>query len=873
MSLVAFCLAALHSITFGYMAGSLYPVQQIAIDPTGTSESWPVTFSFANNPIIANGDTILSSPAPVFSQTTPSGQNLLNVTLTSVSSPTVTAQISISSGLPGGTYLVCCTAKTAAGNTFEEFVQVELTGTGVFTYQAADGVVVSIQAASVASGPLASRPAAGFQGRIWQLTDNSHNAFFDNGTQWVDITGGVINGQLFGMDPTYEKDSGQALVNAIAAAKSYVSATGQGSAIVIIPPGVYKIELNSIVVPTGVTIEATTDWWCNNTEEGHIPGWITGPDAGFIYGAVLAFQNAGDGFLFSTSVADEATLMAGIEGLVIVSNAASGTGINFGGTAGGVDNCHIGIRKPVFLGNWTAGWSIQQSTVLCDVGYLNCTGCVTGIAWNSTGGITSTEVQRLDVRTCTTGFLIGAANNCIIRRIVSEANGTAISLAPLLNGAINTLQFENTYLEDSTTSNITLDTTNGGMNTVAFDNLIIANEGTTGQTPYCPSTVNAITTLAFRNVQFGHIVMPVNCSSFLFENSIPVNFLVNGNIMAADQADFESSISTWYGAGTSAVSRSNNFANHGSWSLQMIQAQTGATFFEAATNQSAFPSSPSYLPIQPSQTYTAMAWFYCPIGTPARNCKVSVVEYNSGGSQVPGASSANVLQIPGIWVQVQVTFTTNASAAYCAMLIEVSAVTGTIPHGEIHYLDTCSIAPGSSSFWQPGGGPSPLLTPSGVALQPPSGQFGYISSNGSHLNLNLQGGGSLRLGDGAKLVADLKSGCLSLWGYSPAVSLTSATGAGSGATASVNQNSNSNYGTIDLTTGTGPATNALVATVTFAESISTTPKLIKVTSPDGLSPALAVPPANWSSSGFTINSLGTALPASTSLVLGYEVKW
>ena len=104
--------------------------------------------------------------------------------------------------------------------------------------------------------------------------------------------------------------------------------------------------------------------------------------------------------------------------------------------------------------------------------------------------------------------------------------------------------------------------------------------------------------------------------------------------------------------------------------------------------------------------------------------------------------------------------------------------------------------------------------------------------------------------------------------------ITAGAGAGTGPTLTLTSNSSSFGGTINLTTGSSTTSSAVVATIAFSPPLN---RIAGVTISPGNAAAanLAVASCPYvvpTSAGFTINSSGAAMTASTAFVYNYTVN-
>lgn len=118
-------------------------------------------------------------------------------------------------------------------------------------------------------------------------------------------------------------------------------------------------------------------------------------------------------------------------------------------------------------------------------------------------------------------------------------------------------------------------------------------------------------------------------------------------------------------------------------------------------------------------------------------------------------------------------------------------------------------------------------------------------------------------GSGGKVSANQFIGI----GSAPTISVGAASGSGGSASLTGTNTS----GHISITTGTSTIASAVLATVTFNGTLATSPQICPIT-PVGANAngqVAMVAPSFPSTSGFTINVAGNAIPASTTYTYGY----
>jgi hypothetical protein len=109
-------------------------------------------------------------------------------------------------------------------------------------------------------------------------------------------------------------------------------------------------------------------------------------------------------------------------------------------------------------------------------------------------------------------------------------------------------------------------------------------------------------------------------------------------------------------------------------------------------------------------------------------------------------------------------------------------------------------------------------------------------------------------------------------GNSGALSVAASTGAGTSPSA-VSVTGTDMSGVVGLTTGTSPTVNAVLATITYNTAFSTAPVVV-ITPSNAATASLAATQAVWvniTTTGFTINTNGAAVGASTAYKWNYVV--
>lgn len=249
----------------------------LAIASDGNAANVPILFNFAANSVIAGGDTIVSSPAPVLSQIRPNNNPDLTLTLGAITGTSVTVQVSVAGGYGGQDYDVSCEAHTEAGNTVVLTCVLSTTGGYVANFtpsgRQAGGVTDAVGGLTVTNGRItdtttnpfsfprstfAALPAASAvePGTVYQLTDMTRGRVASNGTRWVDVSGGVVNSNDFNDDPTGATSSWTAWQNALNA----LSQIGNGKLVIPAPPtigGFYKYDKTLVRQPFGNQFNCT----------------------------------------------------------------------------------------------------------------------------------------------------------------------------------------------------------------------------------------------------------------------------------------------------------------------------------------------------------------------------------------------------------------------------------------------------------------------------------------------------------------------------------------------------------------------------------------------------------------------------------------
>jgi hypothetical protein len=150
--------------------------------------------------------------------------------------------------------------------------------------------------------------------------------------------------------------------------------------------------------------------------------------------------------------------------------------------------------------------------------------------------------------------------------------------------------------------------------------------------------------------------------------------------------------------------------------------------------------------------------------------------------------------------------------------------------------------------------------------------IGQGSSNSTSNSIQLGNGSITRVNTSGTIVTTNDITAKHIKGNSGALSIAASIGAGTSPSA-VSVTGTDMSGVVSLTTGTSPSVNAVLATITYNTAFSTAPVVV-ITPANAATASLAAAQAVWvniTTTGFTINTNGTAVGASTAYKWNYVV--
>jgi Concanavalin A-like lectin/glucanases superfamily len=165
-----------------------------------------------------------------------------------------------------------------------------------------------------------------------------------------------------------------------------------------------------------------------------------------------------------------------------------------------------------------------------------------------------------------------------------------------------------------------------------------------------------------------------------------------GNLLTANEASVETSITGWSAEGSATVSQSPDIALDGSYSikLQSTASNSGMNAVTASgTSGKAVSASTQYTAVasvraaSTTQNFTLFIRWYKSSGA------ASTVNPFSAGTTVPDTTSG--------WTKLIVTATSPSDAAFAQVVVGCAAANGS---GEKHYIDCISLAAGPNTDWR-----------------------------------------------------------------------------------------------------------------------------------------------------------------------------
>jgi hypothetical protein len=162
----------------------------------------------------------------------------------------------------------------------------------------------------------------------------------------------------------------------------------------------------------------------------------------------------------------------------------------------------------------------------------------------------------------------------------------------------------------------------------------------------------------------------------------PTSATVGANLLTANQAGIETSTEGWQlRDGSASLTRSNTFAQAGSWSLRMTVV--------GEQNQVAASTTPGTggVAVTPGWQYTGRAYVRSTIN--ARRVDLTLIWYNAAGA-VLSTDYATSVASSSSWELKIVTATAPANAAYVAL--DVALISTPLLDNESLYIDTVTVA-------------------------------------------------------------------------------------------------------------------------------------------------------------------------------------
>jgi hypothetical protein len=170
------------------------------------------------------------------------------------------------------------------------------------------------------------------------------------------------------------------------------------------------------------------------------------------------------------------------------------------------------------------------------------------------------------------------------------------------------------------------------------------------------------------------------------------------NLLSTNQASLETDTTGWAAGANTTIARSTAQAADGVASLSLTATAAGTV---SATT----PTGTAGLPVVAGGTYTALAAFRA--ATAARACTVALSWYDASGAALSTLTGSAANDTTTGFTQATYTGKAPAGAAFAAIVVTVAAAAA----AEVHYADTLSVAPGTSTTWTRGG-----LAGAGIAL-------------------------------------------------------------------------------------------------------------------------------------------------------------
>lgn len=162
---------------------------------------------------------------------------------------------------------------------------------------------------------------------------------------------------------------------------------------------------------------------------------------------------------------------------------------------------------------------------------------------------------------------------------------------------------------------------------------------------------------------------------------------IAGNLMTANQASFETGTTGWGNTVNCSISQTAVQAFNGTKSLQL--SSTAAGLMSVST-----PVGTLGFPVTPGLTYTALVQYRT--ASVVKSDFTTINWYDTQGNLLVGNGGTANNDSAAAWTQCFVTQVAPSMATTAAVVATVQATAGA---AEIHYIDGCSFAQGSSIVW------------------------------------------------------------------------------------------------------------------------------------------------------------------------------
>lgn len=227
----------------------------------------------------------------------------------------------------------------------------------------------------------------------------------------------------------------------------------------------------------------------------------------------------------------------------------------------------------------------------------------------------------------------------------------------------------------------------------------------------------------------------------------------NPNMLSAASADFETGVGVWSANSNCTLTTTTAAALHGTHSLQVTFADDGPPLTTMSINSIGAGWS-GQVPIQPGQTWTCLASFYCPPGSTPRLLEIDFYGSSSSGGanyQRLATTGDTIREVASGWIPIHLTVTVpstlpvgGATPAFGSMVLRW-VDNGNLTVGEVHLVDCVQMAQGLSQEWQ-----DPAETSSNIQIS--GNTIAQVGSNGANdIAVLAQNGGTayVNFGSGA----------------------------------------------------------------------------------------------------------------------------